>query len=181
MPPASDLTGTVLAAWRTNHRVTVFLIRHLSPKVWAAAIPGFPRKTVRMLAGHIHNSRCTWLRTLARSHGIRVPASVDRLAVTPGALLVALDRSSRALEELLRLGCANGGRVPATSAYVWRNLPLDVGHVLMYFVAHEAHHRGQIVLAARQAGARLAPPVTGGLWQWTQRAREHAPVHDAET
>ena len=59
-----------------------------------------------------------------------------------------------------------------TSTYTWRNLPLDVGHVLAYFVAHEAHHRGQIVLVARALGHRLPPAVTAGLWQWTKRAAE---------
>ncbi len=49
---------------------------------------------------------------------------------------------------------------------MWRNLSLDVGHVLTYFVAHEAHHRGQIVMVARQAGQRLPRPVIDGLWQW---------------
>ena len=56
--------------------------------------------------------------------------------------------------------------------YIWRNLPLDVGHLLTYFVAHERHHRGQIVLVARQIGFRLPAEVTTGLWQWTKRAVE---------
>jgi uncharacterized damage-inducible protein DinB len=49
---------------------------------------------------------------------------------------------------------------------VWRNLALDVGHVLTYFVAHEGHHRGQIVMVARQTGHRLPASVTADLWQW---------------
>jgi uncharacterized damage-inducible protein DinB len=49
---------------------------------------------------------------------------------------------------------------------VWRNLSLDVGHVLTYFVAHEAHHRGQIVMVARQTGHRLPSAITAALWQW---------------
>ena len=171
-PAATDLSGTILATWRTNHRVTAFLVNHLPDAVWDAPIPGAPRKTVRMLAGHLHNARCMWLKTLGRPHGIPVPSAVDRRKVSRRQLVAALDRSSRGIEALLRLGCRRGGEIPATPAYVWRNLPLDVGHVLTYFVAHEGHHRGQIVLVARQIGVRLPAAVTGGLWQWTKRAVE---------
>jgi uncharacterized damage-inducible protein DinB len=72
----------------------------------------------------------------------------------------------------LQLGNDRGGQVPPSQAYVWRNLPLDVDHVLTYFVAHEAHHRGQIVMVARQLGYRLPQSVTAGLWQWRTRRRE---------
>jgi uncharacterized damage-inducible protein DinB len=172
MPVNRDLAETILAAWRTNHHVTVFLVSHIPAAVWAAAVPGAPRKTICMLAGHLHNARCMWLKTLGRPHGIPVPSSVDRRKVSRRQLIAALNRSSRGIEALLQLGCRCGGEVPATPAYAWRNLPLDVGHLLTYFVAHEGHHRGQIVLVARQIGARLPAAVTGGLWQWTKRAVE---------
>lgn len=160
------LTDSVLAAWRTNNRISVFLVRQIPDAIWTASVPGLPRKTIRMIGGHLHNARCMWLKTLGEPHGIAVPARVDRHGVGRRELVGALNQSSRAMEALLRFGCERGGEVPATPRYVWRNLSLDVGHVLTYFVAHEAHHRGQIVMAARQLGMRLPTEVTAGLWWW---------------
>lgn len=168
----ADLGATLLGSWRTNSRVTSYLVEHLPALLWDAPIPGAPRRTVRMIAGHLHNARCMWLKTLGKEHGIAVPISVDRRRVTRRELLAALNRSSRGIEALLQLGLTAGGHVPPSKAYVWRNLPLDVPHVLTYFVAHEGHHRGQIVMLARQLGHRLPTHVSAGLWQWTKRVQE---------
>lgn len=166
------LAPAILAAWETSNRVTVFLVERIPSPLWDASVPGAPRRTVRMIAGHIHNSRCTWIKMVGKEHGVPVPESVDRRKVTRKQLVSQLERSSTGIRSLLRLACDRGGRIPIPSTYVWRNLPLDAGHVLAYFVAHEAHHRGQIVLIARQLGYRLPIAVTGGLWQWTKRSKE---------
>ncbi|MGH7631147.1 MAG: DinB family protein [Gemmatimonadales bacterium] len=167
-----DLRDTILSTWRTNNRLTVFLIEQLPAGLWAAAIPGAPRRTIRMIAGHLHNVRCRWIKTLGQELGVRVPRSVDGRRVGRQEVVPALQRSSRGILHLLTLGCERGGSIPSASSYTWRNLPLDVGHVLGYFVAHEAHHRGQLVLVARALGSRLPAAVTDGLWQWTKRAAE---------
>jgi uncharacterized damage-inducible protein DinB len=162
----------LLNSWKTNHQVTVFLVERLPREVWSAAVPGMPRRTVQMIAGHIHNARCMWIKTLGHEHGIKVPAAVDRHKVNPQSLIKALGQSSRGIVSLLKLGFENGGTIPTSASYIWRNLPLDVGHVLTYFVAHEGHHRGQIVMIARQVGCRLPVEVTGGLWHFSKRSKE---------
>lgn len=164
--------ASLLKAWSTNNRITTFLVEQLPAALWAAAIPGAPRRTIRMIAGHIHNARCMWIKTLGRPYGIAVPPAVDRHRVSRSQLIPALQRSGHGIASLLALGLERDGQIPPTAAYAWRNLPLDVGHVLAYFVAHEGHHRGQIVLVARQLGHRLPGDVTNGLWQWTKRAAE---------
>ncbi|MDQ3665520.1 MAG: DinB family protein [Acidobacteriota bacterium] len=172
MQSALDQRDMLLAAWRTNNRVTTFLFEHLPHELWGAIVPGAPRRTVRMIAGHIHNTRCMWIKTLGNEHGIVVPRPVNRHKVGPKELLPALRHSSRGIINLLTLGFDRGGAIPVSSSYTWRNLPLDVGHVLTYFVAHEGHHRGQIVMLARQLGYRLPAEITDGLWQWSKRAKE---------
>ena len=172
MSRSPELQDALLAAWHTNSRVTAFLIERIPAPLWRAAIPGIPARTVRSLAAHLHNARCSWVKTLGGEHGIAPPRRVDQRKVTRLQLVSALRRSSRGIAALLQLGIGRGGRVPSSKAYVWRNLPLDVEHVLTYFVAHEAHHRGQIAMAARQLGYRLPQSVTSGLWQWQIRRRE---------
>lgn len=164
----------MIAAWETNGRVTEFLIGHIPAPLWNAPLPGSPRRTVRSLAAHIHNARCSWIRTLGEEFGIVPPRRVDQRNVTQRELVGALKKSARGIGALLDLGCRRGGRIPASRAYVWRNLPLDVPHVLAYFVAHEAHHRGQIVMAARLVDSRLPARVSGGLWQFRALSRGSA-------
>ena len=167
----TPLQETLVDAWRTNNRVTVYLVQHFPAALWATPVPGAPNRTVRMILGHLHNSRSRWLKTLGREHGIKAPPLVDLRKVSRAELVAALEKSSVGMEALIELGLALG-EVPDSAGYVWRNLPLDVGHVLTYFVAHEAHHRGQLVMLARQLGCRLPNEVTDGLWQWSTRVRE---------
>jgi uncharacterized damage-inducible protein DinB len=169
---SAALRDAVIAPWRTNCRTTAFLVGRLPAPLWDLAVPGAPRRTVRMIAAHFHNSRARWIRTLGEEHGIRPPSLVNPRKIGRPALLAALDRSGRGIESILELGIQKGGQVPLSKQYVWRNLPLDVGHVLTYFVAHEAHHRGQLLMLARAAGQRLPREVIDGMWQWQRLSRE---------
>jgi len=168
---AKNLTDgeSLIAAWRTNARLTTYLIQNLPRELWSQPIPGLPRKTIRSIAAHLHNSRCSWIRHIGGRHGIVAPQRVDPKCVRQLELARALSRSSAGIIELIRLGVARGGAVPSAS---WQNFPTDLAHFLSYFVAHEAHHRGQLCLLARQMGHRLPADVSNGLWQWKQRARE---------
>src|SRR5215472_13121124 len=115
----------------------MYLVEHLPSELWPKPVPGNPRRTVRTLAAHLHNTRCMWIKMLGARHGVKVPARVDGRSVRPPELLRALERSSRGIIGLIQLGAARGGEVPPAA---WQNFPTDLVHFLSYFVAHEAHH-----------------------------------------
>lgn len=160
----------IVGAWRTTNRLTTYLVENLPAALWAETIPGKPRQTVGMLAAHLHNTRCQWIRDIGGRHGVAIPAQVPARTIRPRELARALARSSAGMLQLVDLGFARGGSIPRAA---WQNFPTDLVHFLSYFVAHEAHHRGQLCLVARQLGYGLPRGITIGLWQWFERAREH--------
>ena len=162
--------GSSIAAWRTNNRATLFLVERLPEAVWSSQVPGIPRLTVGMIAAHIHNSRCRWIKSLGARHGIKPPKLVDLRRARRTELVKALSRSSEGMIQLIELAVAHGGRVPRAT---WQNFPTDLDHFLSYFAAHEGHHRGQLCMVARQLGKRLPRSVTNGVWQWNRLSREH--------
>jgi uncharacterized damage-inducible protein DinB len=158
----------VIAAWQTNDAATVYLVRHLPAAVWTENVPGIPRKTIGMIAAHLHNSRCMWIKGIGGTHGVAVPKRVDLRRASQADVVRAFPRSSKGMIDLIELGIANGGRVPPA---FWQNFPTDLEHFLSYFAAHEGHHRGQLIMAVRQLGHRLPSEVVGGVWQWKKLAR----------
>jgi len=112
-----DLADAVIAAWKTSNRVTQFLFENLPSELWSVTVPGTSRRTVRMIAGHIHNSRCMWIKMLGRRYGIRLPKSVCQYTMTRRELLPTLERSSHGILKWLELAtverdhlgaCGNG-------------------------------------------------------------------------
>ena len=77
MPRDPEDGKGLIAAWHTNHRVTVYLLENLPSELWSQSVPGSPRRTVRMIAAHIHNARCMWIKMLGARHRIPVPRTVD--------------------------------------------------------------------------------------------------------
>ncbi len=160
---AVDLPSAAIHALATNGRVNAYLVEHLSDELWACKVPG-GNKTVGAIVAHIHNTRCMWIKMLGRGLGVRPPRSLDRARATRADAIAALRESDEAIARIFEAGVAAGGRVAG--------FPPDVMHFLGYTLAHDAHHRGQICLLARELGRPLAKDVTFGLWQWSARAKE---------
>jgi uncharacterized damage-inducible protein DinB len=164
-----DYNKLILDAWKTTNRTTTFLIENIPDDLWNEKAVGLNR-TVGMIAAHINNSRCMWIKNITRGETFKIPANVDPFRAKRKEVVIALNRSSHTMLKLLQACIDNRGRLP--SRPIWLNFPNDVIHFLSYFVAHEAHHRGQIIILARNLNHRLPAEVTDGVWQWTRRLKE---------
>ncbi len=155
-----QLADEVLRCWKINNEVDIILFRALPEVIWPMKIPGYQHKTVRMMGAHLHNCRCMWIRQLGRKWKIVAPSPVDNKEISLKELIAALNESSDTMLELLATGLDNHNKLPGFAP--------GAVQFMHYMVAHEAHHRGQLIMASRQLGHPLPAPVMGKLWQWSK-------------
>ena len=155
---SGQLPGALLNAFNTNDRINHYLIENLPPEAWKAKPPGDKGRTIGAIVAHMHNVRVMWLKA-AKAEDI--PEQLDRSTVTPAQAKSGLEKSRQALSEIIRRAIEGNGRI--------RNFRPDVAGFVGYLIAHDAHHRGQIAMLARQLGHPLPQKAMFGMWEWGSR------------
>jgi uncharacterized damage-inducible protein DinB len=145
-------------AHATNNRINAYLIENLPDEAWRASPPDGKGRDIASIAAHIHNVRVMWLKAMGAT---TLPAKLDGESVTKQGVLKALEASSQALESHLMAAMEGDGRI--------KGFKPDVGSFLAYLIAHDAHHRGQITMLARQTGHAVSQGTMFGLWEWGTR------------
>jgi uncharacterized damage-inducible protein DinB len=158
-PYLSQLPGALLDAFNTNNRINQYLIDSLPAAAWRAKPADGKGRTIPAIITHMHNVRVMWLKVAAK--GSKIPAQLNRAKVTPSQALHALEQSRHALSVVISRAMASDGRI--------KGFRPDVAGFLGYLIAHDAHHRGQIAMLARQFGYPLPQKAIFGMWEWGSR------------
>jgi len=154
-PDLGQAAGRIFAV---NDRINQILIEP----------PGRAR-TIAAIFTHMHNVRTKWIR-LTAPH-LKVPPQLNRAHCTRQQARAGLAESAALCAEMLEeaLGPA-GGRIEKFRRDGWGS-PWPTGpDMLCYMLAHEAHHRGQVLLLAHQLGFPLPKEVGYGIWNWGRLA-----------
>jgi uncharacterized damage-inducible protein DinB len=154
-----QLPVALLNAFNTNNRINQYLIDNIPAQAWQAKPPEGKGRAICAIVAHMHNVRVMWLKVAAK--GSDIPAQLDRAKVTPVQAMRAFESSRHALSVLLNNALAGEGRI--------KGFRPDVAGFLGYLIAHDAHHRGQIAMLARQLGHPLSQKVMFGMWEWGSR------------
>lgn len=157
-----EIAVALLRAYSASARVNEYLVERLDPSLWRAKPPGPKMRTIAALVAHIHNCGLAYIRRAGP--GGAVPADLDRFRVTQAAAVRALTAKRRAVQAVLGPALRRGGRVGGS--------PHDPVRFLTYYMVHDGHHRGQMLLQARLLGHPISVNTMSGMWQWTARERE---------
>ena len=106
----------------------------------------------------MHNVRVMWLKATKAEE---IPEQLERDSVTPAQALRALGSSREALSKVISRALESDGRV--------KGFRPDVAGFLGYLISHDAHHRGQITMLARQLGHPISQKAMFGMWEWGVR------------
>lgn len=153
------LAQALLEAFDTNDRINQYLLDSLPADAWRAEPPGNKGRVIAAVVAHMHNVRVMWLK--ATKGQLKVPEQLDRFTVTPAQAKKALESSRTALREVLRSSMDGDGRI--------KGFRTDVAGFFGYLIAHDAHHRGQITMLARQTGHPIPQKAMFGMWEWGVR------------
>ena len=164
MPKAAaafSLPQALLTSFDTNDRINQYMIENLPTEAWRAEPPAGKGRSVAAIVAHLHNVRVMWLK--AASKGSKIPDQLERTSVTPAQATRALEQSRAALSAVLKSALESDGRV--------KGFRPDVAGFFGYLIAHDAHHRGQICMLARQVGHTLSQKAMFGMWEWGTRGK----------
>lgn len=156
-PVTLDLKRSLLETFAINQKANELLLANISEAVWQAPPPTGKGRNIAAIASHIHNVRLMWL--AAADKTAKLPAKLDDEKSSAAEISEALRKSAAAITKLLEAGLADpAGKVP--------NFRPDVVAFIGYLIAHDAHHRGQIGMLARQLGHAIPAKAGFGLWEW---------------
>jgi uncharacterized damage-inducible protein DinB len=156
---AFSLPQALLISFDTNDRINRYMIENLPAEAWRAEPPEGKGRTIAAIVAHLHNVRVMWLKAAAK--GSNIPEQLDRTTLTPAQATKALEQSRAALSAAINAALESDGRV--------KGFRPDVAGFFGYLIAHDAHHRGQICMLARQVGHPLPQKAMFGMWEWGAR------------
>lgn len=142
--------------WQIHNRITLYLLDALNDDSlgMAAATKG---RTVGAQFAHMHNVRRMWLSASAPD----LAGSVEKIEDATKKelskhLAISADAISQLLEKAFETGKVKGFKAHASA-------------FLGYLIAHESHHRGQILMTLKQHGKLPDKKILYGMWEWGVR------------
>ncbi len=152
------LITQLIETWQTNNRINLFLIGKIDTAGMKSSLSKRGGRSVTRQFAHLHNNRVWQLERRAKdlAKGLHKFETTDE--PDKRTLKKHLNQSAKRFETYwtdavtgdVKRACFKKGVI----AY------------LAYFIAHEAHHRGNILLTLKESGHNLDQDTKYAVWNW---------------
>jgi len=155
------LLAQLIEAWRTNHRINLYLLDRISDEGMTCTLSTRGGRNVTRQFAHLHNVRVWHLEARAPDLAQKLPRFATQDEPPKHVLRACLEESADRIAEFIAQSTAGRPRRRASRK--------GVASTVGYFIAHESHHRGNILLTLKQCGHPLDQASRHALWDWDKR------------
>lgn len=156
----SSLAEQILDTWRIHQRITLFLIEHLPDDALKATLSTRGGRDIARQLAHMHNVRAARLESFAKKQGLPLVQFDKDESPDKERLLEAFFQSGAAMEKYIANALEQEGKVS--------NFQRGVAPMIGYYISHEAHHRGHLLLTMKQSGHKIPDELRWGIWEWNK-------------
>jgi len=150
----------LVTAWRTNNAINLLLIDRISDEGLACTLSTRGGRGVLGEFAHMHTIRVWHLEKRAKDIAAGLKKYEAKSPPTRSELKRSFQTSGKAVETFLRdLYEGKSDR---------RGFKRGLFTTLSYFIAHESHHRGRILLTLKVSGHTLDKATQSRIWAWDQ-------------
>ena len=151
----------LIEAWRTNQRINLLLIEKISAAGMKCTLSKRGGRDVARQFAHLHNVRVWQLEKRAKDLSDGLTTFKGKGSPTKAQLKKALNASAKAVETFLVDVLEQKPKR--------RGMKKGIFTTLAYFIAHESHHRGNMLLTLKERGEKLDKAVEYSIWDWERR------------
>ncbi len=151
-----DFKMDLIDSWNRNNKVTVYLLENIDPEWLSTKIQGKGRSIGEQFM-HINNIRSFWIGKVGEKQDLKID---KKYANNKEELLNAINLSSIKMRETLE------------TIFDQEKIKGYKPHPIAFFsqmIAHESHHRGQIMTNVARNGMPISKSVNFGLWNWNDK------------
>ena len=150
-----DIISELLDTWQRNHKTTLYLLDNIETD-WLKTKLNNKGRSVGEQFVHINNIRSFWINKVGEKQELKVD---KRHSNDEKVLTTVLNQSSKAMHKTL------------TAVLTERQIKGYKPHPSAFFaqmIAHESHHRGQVLFTINRNGLEISRSVNFGLWNWNR-------------
>ncbi len=155
-----DLHTQILETWQVNNKVNLMILDAISDDVLDYTFAPRGGGKIGHQFAHVYNVRYWKIEKAYKSlvADYQTLKSADPKSTT--MLKDKLINTGLMIEEIIATSLENEGQVKGFK----RGIVPFVG----YFISHEGHHRGNILLTLKLKGFKLPDQLKYGIWEWNK-------------
>ncbi|MGM0588735.1 MAG: hypothetical protein ACQETE_09995 [Bacteroidota bacterium] len=154
------LNEQILQTWQIHHRSYMFMMDHIPEEAFSCTLSTHGGRDIARQLAHVHNNRVTRLSAYANRNGLEISKFDTKYSPTKQELIDTLNHSGSMMGDYIKEGLDNEG--------VMSNFKRGLIPMIGYYISHEAHHRGHLLLTMKQSGYSLPYELKFGLWEWNK-------------